>query len=189
MRSEMAFFAPRSLLRPVVGRDHIQGRSDAPFALLQYGDYGCLDCGEAYPVIKAIQEQLGDQLCFAFRNFPMDGANPLAQRAAGAAEAAGAQGRYWEMHDMLFENQEALEDDDFARYALALELDEVRIIREILSGAHAERVREDFRSGVRCGVNSTPAVFINGVRFKGAIETDSLLIALEARSNRSMIAV
>src|SRR2546422_8991109 len=104
---------------PKAGRDHIQGPSDTPSALVEYGDYECPYCGEAYPIIKAIQERLGDRLCFAFRNFPLVNSHPHAQHAAEAAEAAGVQGKFWEMHDLLFENQNALDDEDFARYAVA----------------------------------------------------------------------
>src|SRR5258708_37421543 len=134
---------------PVAGHDHIQGPIDAPIALVEYGDYQCPYCGDAHPVVKAIQERLGDRLCFAFRNFPLNTMHPHAEHAAEAAEAAGAQGRFWEMHDILFENQNALEDDDLAEYAAALGLDAKRLMGEVLSGAHAGRVREDFRGGAR----------------------------------------
>jgi len=123
---------------------------------------------------------LGDRLCFAFRNFPLVNSHPHAQHAAEAAEAAGEQGRFWEMHDMLFENQEALEDEDLARYAANLELDATRLINEVLTGTYIARVREDFRSGARGGVNGTPTLFINGVRYDGA--PDALLAALTQRS-------
>jgi len=163
---------------PVAGRDHIQGRIDAPIALVEYGDYECPYCGDAYPIVKAIQERLGDQLCFAFRNFPLGNMHPYAEHAAEAAEAAGAQGHFWEMHDALFENQDALEDRDLAEYASALGLDAERLMNEIQSGAHTARVREDFRSGTRNGVNGTPTFFINGVRYDGGLEAGELFAAL-----------
>jgi protein-disulfide isomerase len=163
---------------PVAGRDHIQGPADAAIALLEYGDFECSVCGEVYPVIKEIRRRLGDDLCFAFRHFPMTNVHPHAEHAAEAAEAAGAQGSFWAMHDLLFENQDALEDEDLARYALALGLDARRLMAEVLSGAHARRVREDFRSGVRGGVNGTPTFFINGERYDGARGLDPLLAAL-----------
>jgi protein-disulfide isomerase len=156
-----------SLTLPIPGRDHIQGPVDALIKLLEYGDYECPFCGEAYPLIKAIQKRLGDKLCFSFRNFPLNNSHPHAQRAAEAAEAAGAQGKFWEMHDLLFENQEALEDEDILSYAETLGLDVTRLANEIQSGTHTHRVREDFRSGARGGVNGTPALFINGVRYDG----------------------
>ena len=136
------------LTLPDYERDHIQGSSDAPIALLEYGDYECPACGQAHPIVKAIQEQLGDDLCFAFRNFPLTNVHPHAEHAAEAAEAAGAQGSFWEMHDLLFENQDALEDEALAEYAASLGLDEMRLIREVLAGAYAGRVREDRKSVV-----------------------------------------
>ena len=163
---------------PMPDRDHIQGPTDAPVKLLEYGDYECPYCGAAYPVVKEIQKRLGKRLCFAFRNFPLSNSHPHAAHAAETAEAAGAQGRFWEMHDLLYENQEALEDEDLARYAAALKLDVKRLMNDVASGAQAGRVREDFRSGARNGVNGTPTFFINGVRYDGAPEVDELLEAL-----------
>ncbi len=161
-------------------RDHIQGPIDAPIALVEYGDYECPYCGEAYPIVKAIQERLGDRLCFAFRNFPLVNSHSHAEHAAEAAEAAGAQGRFWEMHDLLYENQDALEDEYLARYAATLGLDAERLIKEVLGGTHTARVREDFRSGARLGVNGTPSFFINGVRYDGSPDVEDLFAALTA---------
>jgi protein-disulfide isomerase len=163
---------------PMPDRDHIQGPVDAPLKLLEYGDYECPYCGEAHPVVKEIQKRLGKRLCFAFRNFPLVNSHPHAERAAEAAEAAAAQGRFWEMHDLLYENQEALEDDDLARYASALGLDANRFMREVQAGANLARIREDFRSGARHDVNGTPSFFINGVRYDGNPGVEGLLEAL-----------
>lgn len=163
---------------PVAGRDHIQGPINAPVALVEYGDYQCPYCGEASPMVKAIQERLGDRLCFAFRNFPLANMHPYAEHAAEAAEAAGAQGRFWEMHDLLFENQEALEDSDLEQYASALGLDSQRLMNEVLASAHAARIREDFRGGARHGVNGTPTFFINGERYDGQLTASGLLVAI-----------
>jgi len=168
MNRELNSGIPRSKSTlPVANRDHIQGPIDAPVALLEYGDYECPACGQAYPIVKAIQKRMGNRLCFAFRNFPLANMHPYAEHAAEAAEAAGAQGRFWEMHDLLFENQDELEDENLARYASALGLDASRLIKEILAGAYTERVRENFRNGARGGVNGTPTFFLNGVRFEG----------------------
>ena len=164
---------------PVAGRDHIQGPIDAPIALLEYGDFECAVCGEVYPVIKEIRRRMGDDLCFAYRHFPMINVHPRAQHAAEAAEAAGAQGSFWKMHDVLFENQDALEHEDLARYAAALGLDARRLMAEVLGGAYTRRVREDFKSGVRGGVDGTPTFFINGERYDGARGLDPLLAALQ----------
>ena len=163
---------------PMPDRDHIQGPIDAPIKLVEYGDYECPYCGEAYPVVKAIQERLGERLCFAFRNFPLATAHLHAEHAAEAAEAGGAQGRFWEMHDLLYENQNALEDEDLAGYASALGLDAEPLMREVEAGAHAARIQEDFRSGARQGVNGTPSFFINGVRYDGRTGVLGLLSAL-----------
>ena len=167
---------------PMPERDHIQGPVDAPIKLVEFGDYECPYCGEAYPVVKAIQQRLGRRLCFAFRNFPLANSHPHAEHAAEAAEAAGEQGRFWEMHDLLYENQDALEDEDLARYASDLGLDARRLIGEVESGAHVPRIREDFRSGARNGVNGTPSFFINGVRYDGITDVDELLAALTAEA-------
>jgi len=170
------------LTRPVAGRDHIQGPISARITLLEYGDYECPYCGEAYPVLKAIQEQLGNSLCFAFRNFPLINSHPHAERAAETAEAAGELGRFWEMHDMLYENQGALEDEDLANYAETIGLDARRLMTEIQSGRHLARVREDFKNGMRAGVNGTPTLFINGERYDGPREFDVLLAVLQQQA-------
>ena len=114
-----------------------------------------------------------------FRNFPLAEAHPHAEHAAEAAEAAGAQGKFWEMHDLLYENQDALEDEDLVRYAKALRLDVPRFIKEMEEHSYAERVRADFSSGVRSGVNGTPTFFINGARHDGPFDLASLLAAIE----------
>jgi protein-disulfide isomerase len=163
---------------PMPDRDHIQGPVDAPIMLLEYGDYECPYCGAAHPVVKEIQKRLGKRLCFAFRNFPLINSHPHAERAAEAAEAAAAQGRFWEMHDLLYENQEALEDEDLARYASALGLDARRLMNEVRAGAQMDRIREDFRSGARHDVNGTPSFFINGLRYDGMADVEGLLEAL-----------
>jgi protein-disulfide isomerase len=169
--------APNAML-PRAKHDHIQGPVDAPIALVEYGDYECPYCGEAYPIVKAIQERLGDRLCFAFRNFPLVNSHPHAEHAAEAAEAAAAQGKFWEMHDTLYENQQALEDEDLAGYAGALGLDVKKFAAEVQSSAHLARVRDDFKTGVRGGVNGTPTFFINGVRYDGVKDFDEILAAL-----------
>jgi len=159
-------------------RDHFQGTIDAPIALLEYGDYECPFCGELQPIVKEIQRRLGDDLCFAFRHFPLTNVHPHAEHAAEAAEAAAEQSSFWAMHETLFANQDALDDEALAEYAAALGLSEVRLIQEVISGAHAKRIQEDFRSGVRAGVNGTPCFFINGQRYDGERALEPLLAAL-----------
>lgn len=172
--------SPSAKLKPPVGaNDHAQGSKDAPVTLVEYGDYECPYCGEAYPIVKALQKRLGKELRLAFRNFPLAEAHPHAEHAAEAAEAAGAQGKFWEMHDLLYENQDALEDEDLVRYAKALRLDVPRFVKEMESRLYAERVRTDFSSGARSGVNGTPTFFINGARHDGPFDLQSLLAAIE----------
>ena len=161
-------------------RDHIRGVATAPISMLEYGDYECPFCAEVQPIVLEIQERLADDLCFAFRHFPLTTVHPHSEHAAEAAEAAGAQGSFWKMHEMLFQNQQALEDEDLVQYASLLGLDEVRLIREVETGAYATRVRDDFKSGVRAGVNGTPAFFINGERYDGARGLEEMLAALTA---------
>jgi protein-disulfide isomerase len=121
----------------------------------------------AYPIVKAAQRKLGGRVRFVFRNFPLKEIHPHAQHAAEAAESAGAQGKYWEMHDVIFEHQHALEDKDLVGYAASLGLDPDRMAGDIASETYKKHVREDFRSGVRSGVNGTPTFFINGERYNG----------------------
>src|SRR5437868_14618536 len=137
----------KSLTLPDAERDHVSGSANGPIKLLEYGDYECPFCADAQPIVKEIQRRLGDDLLFAFRHFPLANVHPHAEHAAEAAEAAGAQGRFWEMHNVLFENQDALEDEDLAQYAAALGLDADRLIREVLAGAYSGRIQEDFKSG------------------------------------------
>jgi protein-disulfide isomerase len=147
--------------------------------LVQYGDYECPYCGEAYPIIKEMQARLGGRLRFVFRNFPISTSHPHAEQAAEAAEAADAQGRFWEMHDLLYERQRSLTDHDLHAYADELRLDVERFDKEMAEHVHAPRVHEDFMGGVRSGVNGTPTFYINGVRYDDSYEPDVLLDALE----------
>jgi protein-disulfide isomerase len=171
--------AAAELTLPVGKRDHIQGPVDAAVTLVEYGDYECPHCGRAYPIVKAIQKRMAKKLRFVYRNFPLRESHPHAQRAAEAAEAAGGQGRFWEMHDRLFERQFALEDDNLLEYAAELGLDVARFQRELAARVYEPRVREDFRSGVMSGVNGTPTFFINGVRHDDSWEFEPLLATLE----------
>jgi len=169
-----------TLYPPVGERDHVVGPATAPVTLVEYGDYECPYCGAAHPVVKEIRRQLGNELRFAFRHFPLTRVHPHAEHAAEAAEAAGAQGRpkFWQMHDMLYEHQDALDDEDLEIYAATIGLDLDRFTREMLAGVYAPRVREDFLSGVRSGVNGTPTFFINGRRHEGGNDFQSLLLAI-----------
>jgi protein-disulfide isomerase len=169
-----------SLAPPVSADDHRSGPEDAPVTLVEYGDYECPYCGAAHPIVQEIRRILGPNLRFVFRHFPLKQIHPHAERAAEAAEAAGAQGKFWEMHDLLFENQDALEDADLLRYAASLSLDGDRLATELSTGVYASRVRGDFRSGVRSGVNGTPTFFINGARHEASWDLPTLLAAVQA---------
>jgi protein-disulfide isomerase len=168
------------LTPPVSARDHRQGPDDAPVTLVEYGDFECPYCGLAYPIVKEVQSALGDRLLFVFRHFPITTKHPHAQHAAEAAEASGAQGKFWEMHDMLYENQQALDDPHLVQYAEAIGLDTRRFAADLRTHKYAQRVRDDFRSGIESGVNGTPSFFINGLRYDYSWDAETLTAALLA---------
>jgi protein-disulfide isomerase len=172
------------LTPPVGAQDQAAGPDDAPVTLVEYGDYECPYCGMAYPIVKRAQQELGNQLRFVFRNFPLAEAHPHARLAAQAAEAAAAQGKFWEMHDMLFENQTALEPDDLVGYAKSIGLDITRFERDLEAGTFAKKVRDDFRSGVRSGVNGTPTFFVNGKRYEGSWANEEAFIGALRNATR-----
>ena len=167
------------LTLPVSERDHGQGSRQARVILVEYGDYQCQFCGRAYDIINALRERLEDDILYVYRHLPITTSHPQAQLAAEAAEAAGAQGKFWEMHAKLFENQDHLTEPDLVRYAREIGLDIVRFRRELQDHTHAERVREDFSSGLRSGVNGTPTFFVNGVRYDGPWDLESLFETIE----------
>jgi protein-disulfide isomerase len=170
--------APPRLTVPLSERDHVIGPETAPVTVVEYGDYECPYCGAAHPVTKALQQALGDDLRFAYRHFPLSQIHPHSYQAAEAAEAAGAQSRFWEMHDMLFENQRRLSTQDLLAYAGALGLALEPFGADLAEHRHAPKIREDFLSGVRSGVNGTPTFFINGVRHDGGYDLASMLEAV-----------
>ena len=160
-------------LRPAVNsNDHIQGENTASLELVEYGDYQCPHCGRAYPIIKDLQQSFGDDLKFVFRNFPLSEIHPDAFTAAVAAEAAGLQDKYWEMHDIIFENQQALDLESLFLYAKAIGLDVKRFKNDIQKNELADKVEQDFESGIRSGVNGTPSFFINGRKYNSDWEED-----------------
>jgi protein-disulfide isomerase len=171
-----------TLTPPVSDRDHVLGPPTAPITLVEYGDYECPYCGAAQPIVHEIVRRLGSELRFVFRHFPMTRVHPHAERAAEAAEATSAQfpTRFWEMHEQLYAHQHALEDEDLLVYAAAIGLDLPRFARELELGVHAPRVREDFLSGVRSGVNGTPTFFINGRRHDGGYDLPTMLATIAA---------
>ncbi len=171
------------LSMPVGPRDHASGPADAPNTLVEYGDYECTQCAMAYPIMKNVRRHYGDRLRFVFRNFPLTDIHPHAESAAELAEAAAAQGKYWEMHDTLFEHQH-LEERDLLGYANKLGLDVPRIRGELAQHVYLARIAEDRASGALSGVNATPTFFLNGDRFEGPWNGPDLVAALEAHMKR-----
>ena len=170
----------RPLVAPArLGHDHQRGSCSASVTLLEYGDYQCPHCGVAHAFVESARLRINDDLRFAFRHFPLSAFHPRATRAAEAAEAAGEQGRFWAMHDLLFENQRALEDDDLLLYAEEIGLNVPRFARELAAAVYASRVRDDCQSGIDSGVTVTPTFFINNRRYVGAYDVDSLVRAIE----------
>lgn len=162
------------LLLPIRPTDHVRGPEDAPSTLVEYGDYECPDCGRLYLILRDLQRDIASRLRIVFRHYPLSGVHPRAQQAAEAAEAAGAQDKFWEMHTLLFERQQALRTKDLIRYAEELTLDVERFRDELKNETYSERVRADFVAGVQNGVYGTPGLFLNGVRYDGEWGKESL---------------
>jgi len=169
-------------LRPLVdpGRDHLRGREEAKTMLVEYGDYASESCRTAVAQVRDVRQRFGDDLLFVFRNFPIADAHPSAFAAAGAAEAAGAQGRFWEMHDRIYASEFGIEPAATRSFAQELGLDIDRFDRETSAETHSGRVFEDFSSGVSSGVNGAPTFFVNGMRLDWDFQTSTLDDALEA---------
>lgn len=165
-------------LLPVSATDTVAGPADAPVTLIEYGDYECPYCGEAYPVLKTVQEAMGARLRFVFRNFPLTEMHPHALRAAQFAAAAAASGVFWAAHDMLYEHQDALDVASLTAYAARLGI-ERRVLQAAFQGQYDALIQQDFVGGVRAGVNGTPCLFINGVRYDGPRDRESLIAVLE----------
>ena len=174
-----------SLAVPVSERDHSQGPATAAVTLVQYGDYECPYTRRSTWVVQAMQQELGDQLRFVYRNFPLTEIHPHALHAALAAEAAAAQGKFWEMHDYIFHHQHTLEDADLEQSAKVVGLDLQQYRRDIADQRTLARIEEDVEGGERSGVQGTPTFFINGVVYGGSWEHDALLAALQAASRKA----
>ncbi len=168
------------LLNPVHEWDHIRGSADAPFTLVEYGDYECPDCGRLFETLQSVQQDFGTRLRLVYRHYPLSGIHKHAQMAAEAVEAASAQGRFWEMHDLLFQNQNALEEKHLLQYAAQLDMGVDRFRLDLKQGSYAERVRQDFIAGVQNGVNGTPGLFLNGVRQPRVFDQPALIALLSA---------
>jgi protein-disulfide isomerase len=172
------------LILPVGSRDHVQGSEEAAVTLLEYADFECRHCAEAFPMVKEITRWLRGELRYAFRHFPDADRHPHALRAAEAAEAVGAQGKFWEMHDLLCERSPVVDAIHLELYAQELGLDVGRFAREMRVHAYLEKVREDMTSGAESGVKQTPTFFVNGLQYKGEADIDGLLAAIEEAGNQ-----
>ena len=159
-------------------KDHRQGDPGAACTLVEYGDYQCPSCGQAYPIVKRLQKHFAKRLSFVFRNFPLTQIHPYAEPAAETAEFAGSHGKFWEMHDLLYENQDRLEDELLVELTQALHLAPAKLREALATKQFHPRVRADFTGGVRSGVNGTPTFFINGQRHDGSYDFDSLVDAI-----------
>jgi protein-disulfide isomerase len=160
--------------------DHVQGPANAEFTLVEYGDYECPHCGRAYPIVKRVQRHFGMRLRFVFRNFPLGEMHPHAEGAAEAAEFCGSQGKFWEMHDLLFENQEGLSGPLYLELAQKIGVAPAALRASLEKREFLPRVKADFTGGVRSGVNGTPTFFINGQRHDGAFDYEDLIEAINA---------
>ena len=168
------------LTLPVSSRDHSAGPDAAPLMLVEYGDYQCPYCRKAFPIVKELQRQLGTQLRFVFRNFPLTQIHPQAQHAAEAAEAAAAQGRFWEMYELLLQPSSSLDLDSLVSHARDLSLDIDRFRREVTGRAYAAKIDSDVREGVKNGVNATPKFYVDGERIDGKFPLEGLEDAIRA---------
>ncbi len=177
----------KQLTPPVNNNDHILGNADAPLELVEYGDYECPYCGRAYPIVKDIQQQLRTDMKFVFRNFPLSKIHPHAFSAAVATEAAGLQGKFWEMHDVIFENQMTLDAENIFRFASILGLDIERFKNDIQQKPLIDKVEKDFESGIRSGVNRTPTFFINGNKYDSEWTGDQLFQYLKGLLTGALI--
>jgi len=168
------------LKNSVTDRDHANGRKDAPVTLLQYGNFECGDCGRIFPVIKQVQKVLGNNLRFVFRHFPSVKTHPHAMRAAEAANAAAAQGKFWQMHDELFTHQRFLEDQNLARYARRIGLDMERFSSDLREAAFLKQLELEYQNALFDEhITGTPTLYINEVRYTGSTEIQAILTAIK----------
>jgi protein-disulfide isomerase len=173
------------LLVPPSQHDHYQGGLNAPVVLLEYGNYQCPQCGELHRLLQAIQTHFAavfpgqDRLCVIFRHFIENTRHPHAQKAAEVVESAAAQGQFWQMHDLLFAHQQALENGFLVEYADSLGLDISQFLQDISKQAHIDRINQDIKSGHQSGVTAAPALFINGVRYSDRWNIKQLMAEID----------
>jgi protein-disulfide isomerase len=170
------------LAPPITDKDHVLGDDSALVTLIEYGDFECPFCGAAYPVLKRVQERLGDRLQFVFRPFPISESHPHAEHAAEAAESVAdraGNAAFWMMHDLMFEHQSRLDDASLARYAEKAGADGQDVLSDLSEQRFQRVVRDSFMKGVRAGVNGTPTLFIDRIRYDGPRDEETLVAALE----------
>jgi len=168
-----------SLATAVGPHDHVTGPKNPTLTLVEYGDYECPYCGQAFPIVEKIREHFREDLQFVFRNFPLTDVHPHAEAAAEFAEAAGLQGKFWEMHDTLFQHQRHLDNDSLLRYVTDVGADVDEVTRALAAGDVRRRVEADFESAIRSGANGTPAFFVNGTRYDGSWAYEPFVAYLE----------
>ncbi len=175
---------PVDLAVPVSAADHTLGAERSPVTVVEYGDFECPTCKQAAPAVKLMLERFGSSTRFVFRHFPVESAHPHAMHAAQAAEAAGGQGQFWQMHDLLFENQRHLEIGNLRQYAERLQLDMPRFIAELDDEIYLQRVREHIEGGMRSHVRGTPTFYINGVIQDVSFGMHALIDGVQAELSR-----
>ncbi len=180
---------PNQLFVPPSQRDHYQGILNAPVVLVEYGNYQCPQCREVHQLVQAIQQHFKSGfseeswVCVVFRHFVQNSIYPQAQKAAQAAAAAAAQGRFWQMHDMLFTHSQELGDGYLVEYADILGLDIPQFLQDLSNQVHVNRINEDTESGLNSQVTAAPALFINGIRYRDHWNIEQLMAAITAASN------
>jgi protein-disulfide isomerase len=168
-----------SLAAPVNSSDHVRGAESAKVTVVEYGDYECAACGQAYHAVKILLDRFGDRMRFVFRQFPLREVHPDAERAAESAESAGGQDRFWQMHDLLFENQCHLKAENLREYAATAGLDLGRFDSEMRHHLYRQRVQEDVDTGTNSHIQCTPAFFLNGVLHDASFGLEHLEQAIE----------
>lgn len=167
------------LAAPVGSQDHTQGPENAPLTLVEYGDYQCPSCGQAFPIVKQVQQHFGDRLRFVFRNYPLE-QHPMAEPAAEAAEFAASQGKFWQMHDALYENQAELSQDLILELAKKLHVDGKGVASAIDQQQFASKIEADMDGADQSGLQGTPTFYINGMQHEGSFSSHALIEALES---------
>ena len=170
-----------TLKAPVTEKDHIQGNKDAPVTLIEYGDYQCPVCAQAFPIVEEVKKHFGDNLRFVFRHFPLTEMHPFAEPAAETAEFAGEHEKFWEMHDLIYENQYNLNIELLFALTESLNLSPAKLKETLTHQTFNHKIQRDFIGGIKSGVNGTPTLYINDARYSGPVEFQNLVSAIDER--------